>query len=217
MNNHIRKLNPLERGPGSDLDRYRNAILCQLEENSNFFLERFLEFQQMHAELRDIWKSLFIHITVEVVREASGTNRVRVKHVCVRCFDVEEQRGAEDLGMLSRGQTKLLKKWKKEHSGHVALGFAFDFKVYFPQEMVYFGVQMGLKLEQEQYDRLLRQLGLPMAKLRRWRYRIFKTLSDSKDPPPRNQAFDCTLDDGMRRRLIALCNYRRLLRKPGGS
>lgn len=186
----------------------------QLKKNPDFFLERFLEFQRLHAKVPDIWNTLFIHVTVEVVGDASGGNAINVRHVCVKYFDIHKQGKVEPLKTIAKGQTKSMNKWRKEHSGHVALGFAFDFKVYFPQKMVYFGVQMGLKLEKEQFDRLLKQSSSPYAELRLWRYRIFEALSDSDGitSPPDPLPSDCSLDLKTRNRLITRRRYDRLYR-----
>lgn len=162
-----------DRSPGSKLHEYRRRIIKQLERDQTFFFNWLLEYERTRGSpgLNQI-----VHLSIEVTEKVmqGAMVGVNVENLCFRPFVSRPESGLSHIVALSR--------WKEERvrdsASEVAIGFAFDFRVYCPEIVVDFWVLMGFKMERELFKRLLRK----STSNKWWREKVFVALSD---PPKR--------------------------------
>ena len=167
-----------DRTPGSKLDVYRSRILQRLKKNQTFFFHWFLESQKRRTRPG---RQRILHVPIEVAEKTiklpSGEvveNGVHVGKIRFRSFGSQEP----EKDML---QIEALNEWKnrivRDRHSEMAIGIVFDFRVYCPEIMVYFGVIMGFKLKKERFRELLKTpRQRPKGRLSKawwWRENIF--------------------------------------------
>lgn len=175
------RLNPLDCGEDSLFKTYRGAIIDQLQtqEAQSFFLACAFQLKKSpHGQRLD--RNFFIYVLIDIeTREIGGDNHNLdgvhvVRTVLARSLRSKISGGKDN----PRSNVAPFSEWVVK-PGRAGIGVAIDFRVSYPQEYkVYFGMQMGLQLQDDAYQCWVKESESQQEELS-WVNNIFLRLSDS--------------------------------------
>lgn len=170
----VYKLDPRKLARGSGFDKYRKGIKDQLKKHPEFFFLHFLSCLEVQT-VENPEDLGFVHVLIRI--NAPGVENKKegltVKQVEFVLFDAKDRGDGARLG-------RPLREWKnKVKVGHIGISFAFNFKVYYPKNAVFFGVLLGMQMEKGKFSYARREkLVLEPALYRWWDAEIQEVLGD---------------------------------------